>query len=1458
MAPVAPMWWFKEVPVQLETFVNLHHPVIHRVPYPRDAQPTQLPINQTFDNQGGVFASPVEYGKSVVWRTRNNATVLELLSLTSKDNTPTHQISFQFHAPIIPGVHVGPLTDSGGICILLMTADSILYRLQIAGLSRFVVKDALEGFSSGAQIKWTSRSSEPLHFKYLGNRHAAVATTGGDLYLVQSGLLAQDGNRHEHAQVNVYGLYDDTYHADKVQHISAFQKIYSRVQSAFETNFPAQAGMPETKERLDVVAMETFTTHDDTLLFTLYQDRHIRVWSMARRQCIQAMRALPSPDSAGYVQETIDSSLRSYLGVLFNPRMPWALRLMVYIPSENDAQISLYTANLSSPHGIEFTGGPITTLRQDVAAGASNNTTNLVSINIVLNEGQSGYTVWGLWERHMLISAKYLHINDPVVEQDQYEQLLTRNLLEGRWWPVAMQVPLSGFIKSMSSIDDSEEDASAFFADYVFNSGRFSDRTILLALHSMFGDSKKFVLDSHLHKSVVEALSVKTDENASTLIRDQHREQEIATWTLFISACAKIDHEASVPLGFSIAPDTGYMIVVKQESLSFLAACDDSEILYHTFQDSQYDAAQFISTPPSQLRNTYPKLQDQALRQDTAKVFRAMSCLTRNLDTKSTKILERGIAHLSASSGPRSFVDLFAQEYLARYISKTDMNRARNQIASCRNYSDVFSYIMSQLLLNSDESSSGFASKRCVLPYEALVASGIHQLASSRYAIAQDLLILISVLSTSAPPSEYWPQEETQFVSDAMHVAQSLLALKWVSSQSVAAPLSETETIEQQLEGMHMQQDGSRTKVAPEYRKSLTGVLLQSLAPTGHKYGSVEYPLHLAIPRAVSKFLYQVGFLSTSSSRGSKKYHFGFAQRLSELADTDLLANFLEIVPMTSSLSYYKGKVLLSRGKAAEAYAQFMALTASFGNEIKEIEQELDIVQLDYKGKVNRGHARLEDYYTHLLHLFSEKNAHEQVIAVAKLALVELSHTHRAQPVEKQTNSLLTHIFQSAMALESYETAYNAMMKFTSVSTRKMHLQTFIKTLCETGHGTKLALFPFTDLQEEVERTLQRGARQSSLLATPNYHTILYAYYTYKGEYKNAAAIMCQYALRLSKPVYAKDFGSTKWGDVASAYLAAINSLHLAGPNSAWVSITVTDDHQSERSKKPRLSEDLRKNVEFSGTVGISGPTIIQLAELKSSYALAMAKMKLRQVMDVSAAQTLLTLDAHDTGLLFVRYGFLEEATSLALLFNQDLDSVFDSLVDKYLGAFAAEQEELDRMDWPSRVATSSATKGKAASALLTLQNYLERYDNTESNYRYRLEVVERILSRNGHFNLPPWLTQHYLTHNPEDLIRLYLKYGAVEKAASFSSQVIQQALKSEELISKHPNARWLPYSLLDETLKTLVEKIRVAKVRADRGIEREGDKDEESTLSTLQHVHQQLEQDIQLYLENVERESIF
>ncbi|KAF9358568.1 hypothetical protein BGX26_001405 [Mortierella sp. AD094] len=1466
MAPIAPMWWFKEVPVQLEAFVDTQHSIIHSVPCPRQVQPYQLHDHphQAFENQGGVFAFPNQYAKSVVWRTKDNATVLELISISGKENTLTRQISFQFHAPILPGLHIAALAPLGGISIALLTADSVLYKLHISALSHFLTKDPPQGYSSAAQVKWTTNAT-PLLFKYLGDRQAAVASTDGALFLIKTALLAEDTNRHGHAEIRVFDLHDDSHHLPRIQDVSAVQKIRSIFQPGFENGRSFPAGFQDQKTRMDILAMESYTTHDDTLLFTLYQDRTIRIWSTGRRHCIQSMRSAPKPNDAGYVQETIDSSSRAHLGIMFNPLMPWVLRLLVYIPTESDAQLIVYTSRLGTSEDIDFVPGPISTIHPESAAGPGSNPSSLVKMDINLNESQTGYTIWGLWESDMRISAKYMQIDDPAADREHYQQLARRDLLDGRWWPVAMQAPLSGFVKSMSAVDDSVENVSKYYAEFIFSSGRFSDRTIMRALKSLFED-RVFELDSDLQAHVIEAMSV-IPAGSSTVDKEYKRHQQIMNWTRFISHCAKLDHEASVPLGLSIAPDTGYMIVVKQDALSFLTACDDSEILYHTFQDKQFEITQFIATPQSQLRSTYPKLQDPSLRGDVSKIFRAIDFLTHHLTVETSKNLEAIIAQLSSSNGPRNFIETFSQEHLPHFIPRTDMNRARNLVLSCKAPTDVFRFLNAQLLHSADSSSVGLTSHRCILPYEALVASSIQQLAANRYTMAQNFLILLAVSFSAAPSSRPWIQEETEFVSDALRVTQSLLVLKWISNQTVTSS-SATSGLERQLSKMQVH---DTTPFVPEtiHRQSLTGSLLKTMSSETNKYGAVEFPIYLAIPRAVSKFLYGLGIMNQGPDEDSK-YHAGLAQRLSGRGSMLLLSQFLDIVPATSSLSYYRGKVLLSQGKPALALEQFMAVTARFGNDVGSVEQELDIMQLDYATGVIRGHAKLEDYYNNVIALFAESDAHEQVITVARLALSDLLQNVKASVTESQVRTLLERIIHAALAIGSYERAFNAMMLISNESLRKQILKKFVTKICENGDGAKLTLFTFGGLQDDVERILKSNAEQGAVLSKPDHYKVLYAYYIYKGEYKKGAIIMCQYVRRLCDGTNQTESIWRLLTEAGSACLAAINALHLAGPHNAWISIPASDaDVESDEPLKRRRLSSATNGTSFTlSTADRRANTphrveIVQLSDLKQEFALIKAKLLLVTDIPAQVIPGAFTMTPRETQLLLVQCGNHEVATSLALLYNLDLDIVFKLLVDKYLCDLRLEQDELLGQDGLQGARSIHVDRSRSASSLQTLQSYLERHDNASSSYKYRLGVVENILTTNPDFDLQPWLSQHYLAHNPEDLIRLYLKFGALEKAAKFASVVIDTAMKKEELISRHSNARWLPYSLLDEIFEELNERIQHAQDRVPnkKSVSQPvnaKDAKMEHRLLELKSLKAQLDENVRLYLENVERESIF
>lgn len=77
----------------------------------------------------------------------------------------------------------------------------------------------------------------------------------------------------------------------------------------------------------------------------------------------------------------------------------------------------------------------------------------------------------------------------------------------------------------------------------------------------------------------------------------------------------------------------------------------------------------------------------------------------------------------------------------------------------------------------------------------------------------------------------------------------------------------------------------------------------------------------------------------------------------------------------------------------------------------------------------------------------------------------------------------------------------------------------------------------------------------------------------------------------------------------------------------------------------------------------------------------------------------------------------------------------------------------------------------------------------------------------------------------------------------------------------RHSNARWLPYSLLDEIFANLTEEIQRVQERVittSRGGANAKGRNLEQQLKDLKAIKARLDQDVRMYLENVERESIF
>jgi len=63
-------------------------------------------------------------------------------------------------------------------------------------------------------------------------------------------------------------------------------------------------------------------------------------------------------------------------------------------------------------------------------------------------------------------------------------------------------------------------------------------------------------------------------------------------------------------------------------------------------------------------------------------------------------------------------------------------------------------------------------------------------------------------------------------------------------------------------------------------------------------------------------------------------------------------------------------------------------------------------------------------------------------------------------------------------------------------------LRQFVTALSEEGDFNRLCSLPFSNLQLELENTLEFKARNSPIPSQPNYYKVLYSYFVFKGNYR--------------------------------------------------------------------------------------------------------------------------------------------------------------------------------------------------------------------------------------------------------------------------------------------------------------------------------------------------------------------
>ncbi|SPO39479.1 related to nuclear pore complex protein Nup160 [Pseudozyma flocculosa] len=449
-------------------------------------------------------------------------------------------------------------------------------------------------------------------------------------------------------------------------------------------------------------------------------------------------------------------------------------------------------------------------------------------------------------------------------------------------------------------------------------------------------------------------------------------------------------------------------------------------------------------------------------------------------------------------------------------------------------------------------------------------------------------------------------------------------------------------------------------------------------------------------------------------------------------------------------------------------------------------------------------------------------------------------------------------IFRAQLDMHDFSEAYATIMALPHPGLQKDCLRSLVGVMCEAGEIGTLLKFSFPGLQPEIERTLSFKARNSDPLSTPNYYFVLYSYHIFRGDLKSAGAVMYQHAQRIGEIHRGGDrAGLDPVGDFmdlavkqAQSYLASINALSMIRPENAWFAHADTSDadeaaggaaassllfggQDDEQAASRRAKSSGPRALTSYVPSNLFAPTareirIVSLPDIRREYALILARLELVGRYPELGYSTS-TLRPSDAVLLFVNADRFDLAFSTASALDVDMTPIFASLATKCValarartlrlrargsdavssaeGDVLALQDSDEDLEEPeaSFLALSEKAAGWTESASERAWRYLElhldMFDTEQGCWRYRLVVLDKVVSLRLFGEMPACLKQWFERQRPDAVVRVLRRYGMIDEALRACIAMVKSETDTRLKHNKRPGSSWLPYSLFDEVL---------------------------------------------------------
>ncbi|KAI5183850.1 nuclear pore complex protein Nup160 isoform X1 [Manis pentadactyla] len=1103
----------------------------------------------------------------------------------------------------------------------------------------------------------------------------------------------------------------------------------------------------------------------DAFIFALCQDHKLRMWSYKDQMCLMVADVLE------YVPVNKDLRLIAGTGhklrLAYSPSMGLYLGIYMHAPKRGQFCIFQLVSTENSRYSLDHISSLFT------------------SQETLIDFALTSTDIWALWH-----DAE----NQTVVKYINFEHNVA-----GQWNPVFMQ-PLP----EEEIIIRDDQDPREMYLQSLFTPGRFINAALCKALQ-IFCRRTERNLDlswSELKKEVT--LAVESELQGSVTeyeySQEEFRNLQQEFWYKFYACCLQYQEALSHPLALHLNPHTNMMCLLKKGYLSFLVPSSLVDHLYllpdenlltedETTISDDVDVARDVICLIKCLR-----LIGESVTMDMS-VMMEMRCYNLQSPEKAAEqiledlitidvenVMEDICSKLQEIKNPIHAIGLLLREM--DYETEVEMEKGFNPAQPLN-----IRINLSQLY---GGSTAGY-----------LVCRGVCKIASTRFLICRDLLILQQLLMRLGDAVILGAGQLFKAQQDLLHRTAPLLLsyylIKW-GSQCLATDVP-VDTLESNLQHLAvLELTDSGALMANKFVSSpqtIVELFFQDVARKhiiSHLFSQPKAPLSQTglnwpeMTTAITNYLLQLlwpsnpGCLFLECLMGNCQYV--------QLQDyIQLLHPWCQV--NVGSCRFMLGRCYLVTGEGQKALECFCQAASEVGKE-----EFLDRLIRSEDGEFVST-PRLQ-YYDKVLRLLDVVGLPELVIQLATSALTEAGDDWKSQA------TLRTCIFKHHLDLGHNSQAYETLTQIADSSRQLDCLRQLVVVLCERSQLQDLVEFPYVNLHNEVVGMIESRARAVDLM-THNYYELLYAFHIYRHNYRKAGTVMFEYGMRLGREI------RTLWGleKQGNCYLAAINCLRLICPEYAWIVQPASGAVYDRPGASPKRNHD----GECTAAPTNQQIEILELEDLEKECSLARIRLTLAQH-DPSAVAVAGSSSAEEMVTLLVQAGLFDTAISLCQTFKLPLTPVFEGLAFKCIKLqFGGEAAQAEAWPWlaANQLSLVITTKESSATdeAWRLLSTYLERYKVQNNLYHHC--VINKLLSHG--VPLPNWLINSYKKVDAAELLRLYLNYDLLEEAVDLVSEYVDAVLGKghqyfgiEFPLSATAPVVWLPYSSIDQLLQALGE----------------------------------------------------